>query len=220
MVHQDWPESPSHQFLSPSILCSSHSGLSELPCWFGQQETTWWRCHPSSASALPWAKLICSAKQHKEHTLLALQACANPPGNGKWQRLTFWCYCFKGSTKNRFPFFHIPSHGTEVNEVRERSPFLNMICFLVCELFRMPMPAGYRGILVREFPCPKLKKKHKRSRPQCHFCLETLPWTWCFAITIHQWTKNDFLSTRSRNVTQTPEGYSWCQSWYKANQSK
>lgn len=104
---------------------------------------------------LPGAKLICNAKQHQEHTLSALQACANSPGNGKWQRLMFWCCCFKGSTENRrFPFFHIPSHGTEVNEVRERSPFLN-ICFLVCKLFRMPMPAGYRGILVRELPCSK-----------------------------------------------------------------
>lgn len=105
-------------------------------------------------------------------------------------------------------FFHIPSHGTEVNEVRERSPFLNMICFLVCKLFRMPMPAGYRGILVREFPCSKLKKKkkYKRSRPQGHFCLETLPWTWCFTIIIHWLTKNDFLSTKNRNVTQTSRG--------------
>ena len=80
----------------------------------------------------PKVKLICNAKQHKENILLALKTCANSPGKGKWQRLMFWYYIFKGSVKNRFPFFHIPLNGTEVNGVKERRPFFNMMGVFVC----------------------------------------------------------------------------------------
>lgn len=149
---------------------------------------------------IPGMKLICNAKQHEENILLALKTCANSPSSGKWHRLMFWCYFFRGSAKSRFPFFHIPLNGRKVNGVRERRPFLNVICFLACRLFRMPMPDA-AGEFVRGFPCSKLK--NKRTRPQGQFCLETLLQTRCLTITIQQLTKNYFLSTTHRKETQT-----------------
>jgi hypothetical protein len=41
-----------------------------------------------------------------------------------------------------------------------------MICFPVCMLFRMPMPAGYWGIRVRECLSFQIKKQeNETSRP-------------------------------------------------------
>lgn len=120
----------------------------------------------SARSSKNEAHLQCKATQ-REHSFSTEDMCQFPR---QWEmaKTDVPMFFVKAFVKNRrVPFFfHIPLNGTEVNGVKERRPFLNMICFLVCRLFRMPMPAGYQGIRVREFPSFQIKKqKNKTSRP-------------------------------------------------------
>lgn len=84
-------------------------------------------------------------------------------------------------------------------EWKER-PFLNMIRFPVCMLFRMPVPAGCWEFGWENFFPSKLKNKRDLKA----ISALKLFLTWCFTIKIQRLTKNDFLSTRSRSEAQTP----------------
>lgn len=155
---QNWPKSQSYHFLAASILPTSHAGLHESPYHsLGIRKPNGEGATPA-LSGLPRMKLICNAKQHEKYILLALKTCANSPGTGKWQRLTFWCYFLRHFLKIKIPIF---CHSPEWNRGKwsERKTLLKYGLFFVCSLLRMPMPAGYRGIQMRAFPSFQIKKQ-------------------------------------------------------------